>query len=274
MKAKHNVFLMAAIAVLMTMVTPVRASVTDAQIMSSVKDSYIFKTFLRGDDIKIVCKDGVVTLTGVVAGSSRKLLAETTVAAMPGVKKVDNRLTIKDEDPTANSDAWIQEKVEITLAVHRSVNDSKIDVSAKDGVITLKGVTSNQAKKELATAYAEDVDGVKSVKNEMVVNGSWKATYIDAKDYVGDAVDDTSRTAKNAINYAAYTVDDSSITAQVKYALLSHRSTSALKTKVKTFKGVVTLSGTAKNEAEKTLATLLANDINGVLAVKNLMTIE
>ncbi len=274
MKGKYHMAFMAAMVVMMTIILPAQASATDAQIVESVEDTYVFKTFLANDDIKVEAQDGVVTLTGVVAGASRALLAETTAAAMPGVKKVDNRLTVKDEAATANSDAWIQEKVEITLAVHRNVNDSKIDVSAKDGVIFLKGFTASQAKKELTTAYAEDVDGVKKVKNEMVVSGSWKATYNIAKDYLGDAVDDASSSANSALNYAAYTVDDASITAQVKYALLSHRSTSALKTKVKTNKGVVTLSGTAKNAAEKTLATLLTNDINGVLAVKNLMAIE
>ena len=45
-------------------------------------------------------------------------------------------------------------------------------------------------------------------------------------------------------------IDDASITAQVKSSLMSHRSTSALKTKVETTDGVVTLSGIAKNAAE------------------------
>jgi hyperosmotically inducible protein len=55
---------------------------------------------------------------------------------------------------------------------------------------------------------------------------------------------------------------------------LSHRSTSAIKTKVETNKGVVTLYGKAKNTAEKDLAGKLANDINGVKSVTNRMTIE
>jgi osmotically-inducible protein OsmY len=55
--------------------------------------------------------------------------------------------------------------------------------------------------------------------------------------------------------------------------LLSHHSTSALKTSVETTDGVVTLSGIAKNEAEKSLVTKLVTDINGVNSVINNMTI-
>jgi hyperosmotically inducible periplasmic protein len=68
-------------------------------------------------------------------------------------------------------------------------------------------------------------------------------------------------------------IDDASITAEVKSSLLSHRSTSALNTKVETTDGVVTVSGIAKNDAEKSLVTKLVTDINGVNSVINNMTI-
>ena len=54
--------------------------------------------------------------------------------------------------------------------------------------------------------------------------------------------------------------------------LLSHRSTSAAHT-VSTTDGVVTVGGIAKNDAEKSLVTKLATDINGVTSVINKMTI-
>ena len=68
-------------------------------------------------------------------------------------------------------------------------------------------------------------------------------------------------------------IDDASITAQVKMTLLYHRSTSALNTSVATKRGVVTLTGKAKNAAEKDLAAKFANDVHGVKSVNNQMTI-
>jgi hyperosmotically inducible protein len=60
----------------------------------------------------------------------------------------------------------------------------------------------------------------------------------------------------------------------VKLTLLFHRSTSALGTKVVTKHGMVTVSGQAKNAAEKDLVTKLVDDVHGVKSVKNRMTIE
>ena len=107
------------------------------------------------------------------------------------------------------------------------------------------------AQKELTTEYAKDVDNVKEVKNDMTI-----ATTPAAPDAtIGDKI------------------DDASITAEVKSSLMSHQPTSALHTGVTTTDGVVTLSGIAKNDAEKSLVTKLATDINGVTSVINNMTI-
>ena len=137
------------------------------------------------------------------------------------------------------------------LLFHRNVSATKTDVNVKDGIVTLSGEASSLAQKELTTEYAKDVEGVKEVKNEMTI----------------------AKTPAKPDETIGEKIDDASITAQVKSSLMSHRSTSALKTKVETTDGVVTLSGIAKNAAEKSLVTKLVNDINGVNSVINNMTI-
>ena len=143
-------------------------------------------------------------------------------------------------------------KVKSALLFHRNVRATKTDVNVKDGIVILSGEASSQAQKELATEYAKDIDNVKEVKNEMTV---------------AKAPAQPSETMGEKI-------DDASITAQVKSSLMTHRSTSSMKTKVETIDGVVTLSGVAKNAAEKSLVTKLVTDINGVSSVINNMTIE
>lgn len=242
---------MVAVVALLIVSVPVHASKMDSSIESSAKKSYVFKTYLKTDDIKIQSKDGAVTLTGTVSEESHKSLAEETVASLPGVKSVDNKLELKGERPAENSDAWLITKVKAALLFHRSVSGIKTEVNVKDGIVTLQGEATSQAQKDLTTEYAKDVEGVKNVNNEMTVGKTSKKT----------------RTTGDKI-------DDASITAQVKMTLLYHRSTSGLKTSVTTKKGVVTLGGKAKTAAEKDLATKFANDVNGVKEVKNRMTIE
>jgi len=135
---------------------------------------------------------------------------------------------------------------------HRNVSASKTEIEVKDGIVTLTGEASNPAQKELTTEYAKDIDGVKEVKNRMTV----AAIPVPVERTPGEKV------------------DDASITAQVKTALWTHRSTSSIRTKVETRNGEVTLTGIAKSEAEKSLVTKLVTDIQGVTSVKNQMTVD
>ena len=249
MKAMYRlVVMMVAAVALLTLSMPVYAS-KDSRIESSAKKSHVFMTYLQADDITIQSKDGAVTLTGTVSEESHKSLAQETVAGLPGVKSVDNRLEVKGTPPAKNSDAWISTKVKTMFLFHRSVS-AMTEVNTIDGIVTLQGKATSQAQKDLTTEYAKDVEGVKDVKNEMTIAKTSKKTQTVSRK-----------------------VDDASITALVKMTLLYHRSTSALNTKVTTSNGVVTLSGKASNAAEKDLATKFAKDVNGVKSVKNQMTI-
>ena len=91
-KTMYSAVLMMAVVALLVISMPVYASKMDDRIESSAKKSYVFKTYLKDDDIKIQSKDGAVTLTGTVSEESHKSLAQETVAGLPGVKSVDNRL--------------------------------------------------------------------------------------------------------------------------------------------------------------------------------------
>ena len=251
MKSTYSLMLLAATSALLVTSGSLRASETDERIESSAKKSYVFKTYLKDDSIKTKSRNGIVILTGTVAEDSHKSLAENTVAGLPGVKSVDNRLKVKGESPAEHSDTWISMKVKTALLFHRSVRATKTSVDVKDGIVTLTGEASSQAQKELTTEYAKDIDNVKEVNNEMTI----------------------AQTPDKPIETTGEKIDDASITAQVKMSLMSHRSTSAVKTKVTTTDGVVTVSGTAKNAAEKSLVTKLVTDINGVISVINNMTI-
>jgi osmotically-inducible protein OsmY len=252
MKMTNLLVLLGATSALFATSTSMKASDTDSRIESSAAKSYVFKTYLKDDSIKTESKNGVVTLTGSVSEPSHKSLAGDTVESLPGVKSVNNQLLVKGDQPAEHSDSWICTKVKSTLLFHRHVSATGTTVYVKDGIVTLQGEAGSLAQKELTTEYVRDIANVKEVKNDMTV----AATPPAPDSTVGDKI------------------DDASITAQVKGSLLAHRSTSALRTKIVTADGVVTVSGTARNEAEKSLVTKLISDVNGVSSVINNMTVE
>lgn len=222
---------------------------TDRKIETAAKESYNYRTVLE-DNVNVKVKDGVVTLSGKVKDKDDKALAEDTVKNLPGVTRVKNDITLESGHPE-KSDGWIAWKVRGRLLVKGNVSAATTKVTVNDGVVTLTGTADNEAQKTLTEVYAKEIEGVKSVRNELVVKET-PAT----KETLGEKI------------------DDASITTQVKYALLSHKGTSALKTKLRTNDGVVVITGVAASDAEKSLVTKLAQDVRGVKSVRNEMTVK
>jgi hyperosmotically inducible periplasmic protein len=225
------------------------SSATDRKIEDAARASYNYRTVLE-NHVTVTANDGAVTLTGTVGDRDLKNLAEDTVSNLPGVTGVDNQIVL-DPNLAEHSDGWIALKVRTQLLVRSNVSVANTKVSVQDGVVTLTGTADNLAQKELTGEYAKDIDWVKSVQNDIVVDAAPSNTQT-----MGEKIDDTS------------------ITTQVKYALLSHRSTSALKTGVTTMDGVVAVTGVADSAAEKSLVSKLAESIRGVKSVTNDMTVK
>ena len=225
------------------------SSSTDGKIEDAAKASYNYRTVLE-DRVTVKSNDGVVTLTGTVRDRSDRSMAEDTVENLPGVVSVNNQIVVKSEYPE-HSDAWIALKIRSELLIKANVSATATKVDVKDGVVTLTGTAQNAAQKDLTEAYAKDIDNVKTVRNEIVVVAPASGTST-----VGEVI------------------DDASITSEVKYALLSHRSTSAMSTKVTTNNAVVSITGVAGSDAEKDLVTKLAQDTRGVKSVVNDMTVK
>jgi osmotically-inducible protein OsmY len=70
------------------------------------------------------------------------------------------------------------------------------------------------------------------------------------------------------------TIDDATITARVKTALLNDPEVGGMKIDVDTTKGVVTMSGTVKSKAEEERALSLARQITGVSDVRSTLQVS
>lgn len=217
----------------------------DGKIEESARQSYNFRAVLN-NEVTARADHGHVTLTGSVPDRDAQALAQDTVENIPGVTGVTNRIIIVPLH-TMRSDSWMAVKIRSSLLVKAHVSAATTTVAVKDGAVTLGGTAANLAQKELTGVYAAEIVSVKSVQNDIVIK------------------DEPTLSEK---------IDDASITTQVKLALLTHKSTSSLKTKVVTTDGIVRVTGQAGSEAEKSLVTKLAQDVRGTASVTNDMVVK
>lgn len=222
---------------------------TDRKIENAAMTSFNLHTVLE-DRVQATARNGVVTLTGSAQDKFERDLAVDTAASLQDVRRVDSQIKVGPRFPE-QSDAWISTKIRNRLQMKTNVNASKLSVAVWDGNVILTGTADSWEQKNLTQVHAWNIAGVKTVQNDLVISESLA----------------TEATTGNQI-------DDASITAQVKYALLSHKSASTLKTNVTTKDGVVNVTGNANSAADKSRVTELASDVHGAKSVDNNLAVK
>ncbi len=156
------------------------------------------------------------------------------------------------------SDTWIQAKLVTTYALNRNLSIFDIGVDVRDQVAYLDGNVDSPIKKDLAGEIAKSIDGVKEVKNSIIV----------------DASPSKVKSAENRSRSFGQVVDDLTTTASVKTKLLTDSNVKGLDINVDTENNNVTLRGQVGTDAERELIEKIASNTSGVKAVANKIEVK
>jgi len=145
-----------------------KVAVTDSWLTSKTKIALFADDRVKGSQVKVETKDGVVYLRGKVDSAEAKAAAESVAKGIDGVKSVKNDLQVVSPGARKTvdaKDADIAKAVESRLS--RESDLKKIDVRADSGVVTLTGAVPTISASAKASEMARGVPGVRSVKNEL-----------------------------------------------------------------------------------------------------------
>jgi osmotically-inducible protein OsmY len=120
---------------------------------------------LSYQNIKVIVRDGWVTLEGEAEWNYQKERAEEAVRAVKSVKGVINTIQVKPKaTPTE-----IKRKIEEALKRNAELDANNIEVEASDGEVVLKGTVHSWFEREEAERAAWQAPGVKRVEDRIAV---------------------------------------------------------------------------------------------------------
>jgi len=122
--------------------------------------------FVPPGAVNVEVTDGWVTLTGKVHKHHERQAAHYAVGRVPGVRGVDNQVTLTDEPIAAD----VAERIEKALARKAILAGSQIKVSSTGHTVYLDGSTGSCGALAEAVDTAWSVPGVNEVVNRLVVD--------------------------------------------------------------------------------------------------------
>lgn len=173
------------------------------------------------------------TKTGIAIAAA--LTAATMVGCATGPAYESNADAIDDATITAN--------VKAALLQDPETRASNISVNTLRGRVELTGFVNSREEGSEATHDANRVAGVRSVNNELQINGGGPVL--------------------------GRVTDDRTITDEVRTALASNPETQSSRIVVSTSDGVVQLAGFVNTEDERAAAGNVASSVQGVRHVDN-----
>jgi len=213
----------------------------DENTQRNVLEELKWDTHVQPNEIGVVVKDGIVTLTGWVDSYLKKIVAEEAAHRVLGVKAVANDIEVRLPGFAERTDADLAAAVLGALRWDAAIPAGKVEVTVSQGWVTLKGEVDHYFQKRDAEPAIERISGVRGVSNLLTVKPQ---------------------------------LVPQDLKSQIQKALVRNAQTDASRITVELQGSEVILRGTVRSYAEKKAAEETACSASGVTEVHNRMIVS
>jgi len=152
-----------------------KTGMSDSWMTSKTKIALFSDDRVKGRQVHVETKDGMVYLRGKVDSSEAKAAATDVAKGIDGVKNVKNELQVVAPGARAAveaDDKQIYKNVEQRFKQDPQLKNAKIDAKVDAGVVVLTGEVKSIDTSARASEIARSVPGVRSVKNDLTFSRS------------------------------------------------------------------------------------------------------
>lgn len=154
---------------------------SDLEIRANLNEKLLGSEALKGQNLQVGVENRIVTLNGQVENQMQKAGAEQLARSLGNVVDVVNNLKVanpgagQNETPGAPSvsrDMDLANRVLFALFQSREdfADVGTVKAASREGAVVLTGTVVSRAERALAERIARDVDGVRSVSNQLNVS--------------------------------------------------------------------------------------------------------
>ena len=215
---------------------------SDSEIRTQVMRELKWDSRIGWAEVRVEVREAIVTLTGTVTTSAKKLAAQEAAHRIAGVLDVANEIEVKPAGEIERTDEEIGRAVRHVLEWNALVPDERIKSTVSDSWVTLEGDVDFWRERDEAERTVLRLDGVGGVINKLLV--------------------------------ARQPVNSKELREEIEYALARRAEREAERFRIDVRQGVVDLYGRVHSWQEKRAVLGSISHAPGVLAVKDHLRID
>lgn len=127
---------------------------------------------VSAENIRVIVKDGWVTLEGDVEWNYQREIAENVVRRLRGVRGISNLIKVKPRVEPSE----LKHKIEEAFRRHAEIDAERVTVEVSGSEVILRGVVRSWAERQEAERVAWSAPGITKVDNRIVVRVTGDAT--------------------------------------------------------------------------------------------------
>jgi osmotically-inducible protein OsmY len=142
---------------------------SDEELQRDVLAELKWDARVEPNEIGVVVKDGIVTLTGSIDSLFKRWAAEEAARRVRGVKAIVNEIEVKLPESAERTDEDIARAAAHAIETNAMLPADKIQITVSNGWVTLRGEVEWQFQREDAEREVRNLWGVKGVTNLLTV---------------------------------------------------------------------------------------------------------
>ena len=150
---------------------------TDTQLKNDVVEELRWEPKVNANDISVIVKDGVVTLTGMVPTYAEKWAAERATQRVEGVKAIAESMDVELTGIHEHKESEVAAAVMNALKWHVWV-PSVVKATVENGWVTLTGTVPWDYQRNSAVQAVKYLSGVTGVSNDITITPTVQAASV------------------------------------------------------------------------------------------------
>jgi osmotically-inducible protein OsmY len=138
---------------------------SDSRLQSRVEDALGWEPSVDAAHIGVTAQDGVVTLSGFVGSLAEKVAAEQAARRVKGVRAIAEEIEVRLPSAQKRSDDEIARRVLDILDWDLTIPDAAVTVKVENGIVTLGGEVGWHYQRARAEELVNRLSGVINIVN-------------------------------------------------------------------------------------------------------------